>query len=321
MIFGVIDIGSNSIKLLIAESASSLAARYETTWETRIGTGLGSKEPRLTRSAITNGVQAVKELVEQAEAYQPESFFVVGTSALRDAANRDEFINELWKATGQRLRVLSGDEEAAYIAHGIMADPQLAEHKELCLVDLGGGSMEAIHIRYGRIVKKVSLPVGAVRLSEACLASATAPMSSEEMRQITWRVQDVIQRSSFTFPEGEYTLAGTGGVLNVARRVRAAWLGSTFDDVGNTLSLNFLEYLFLELASMRSAERSRLPAMPPERADIMPAGLLVLITVLRLANARSYLHSLHNLRYGVAACVHKHLAEEGILSSEIIVPM
>lgn len=311
MRIGIIDIGSNSIKLLIAESGSTLAMKYETTWETRIGTGMSKTKPYITREAMNRAQQAVSALMEEAAEYDVNQFCLVTTSAVRDSSNREAFVELIQEATGERLRVLTGDEEAAYIAYGIMSDPVLSAFDEMCLVDLGGGSLEAIHVAERNVVKKVSLPLGAVRLSSEMLRNPGLPMRSEEMRSITHHVQEAFQASGFTFPRHGIVLAGSGGALTVARRIRTAWLGRSMESIGNKLSLNFLEYLFLELASLTQKDRSRIPHLPPERADIMPTALLVLITVAGIARQKSYLHSMYNLRYGIAASIHDHFVRTG----------
>lgn len=309
MRLGVIDIGSNSIKLLVAETGSTLAIHYETTWETRIGGNLGASDNNIiSKKAIEKACEAVQSLIEEASGYDVEKFFVAATSAVRDAANRDDFIDAMHEATGHRLNVLTGDEEAAYIAWGITTDPVLAQYQEFCLADLGGGSLELIHVRNREIVSKKSLPLGAIRLARQILVDVNEPMKSVEMRRIMRRVRKTIDESGFRFPEGTNILAGTGGGLTVARAIRAAWLGQTQREAGNSLSLAYLRFLYVELAAMTLEERIKIPPLPVERADIMPTALLILLTVAEMAGASSYVHSAHNLRYGIAA---KYLSGSG----------
>ncbi len=302
MRLGVIDIGSNSIKLLVAETGSSLAIHYETTWETRIGGNLGASESCvISKAAIHKASEAVKSLIDEAAGYDVEQFFVAATSAVRDSANSDEFIDAIHQTTGQKLRVLTGEEEAAYIAWGITTDPVLAQYQEFCLADLGGGSLELIHLRNRQIVAKKSLPLGAIRLSRQILADPAEPMKSVEMRRIVRRVRKTIDDSGFRFPHGASILAGTGGGLSVSRAIRAAWLGQNEREAGNSLSLSYLRFLYVELAAMTLDERVKIPPLPPERADIMPTALLILLTIAEMAGASSYVYSRHNLRYGIAA--------------------
>jgi len=302
MRIGVIDIGSNTIKLLVAETGSTLAVHYETTWETRIGTSLGLKDqPFLGKSVIKRACDTVKSLIAEAGAYHVDRFVVAATSAVRDAGNSDEFMDAIHAATGQRLQLLSGEEEAAYIGFGVATDPVLSQYDEFCLADLGGGSLELIHFKHRELIAKTSLPLGAIRLSKQLLEDPRQPMESSEMRRIVRRVRKTIDESGFRFPSESKVLAGTGGGLAVARAIRASWLGQRPEEASNALSLAYLRFLYIELAAMPLEERTRIPALPPERADIMPTALIVLLTVAEMANAASFIFSERNLRYGIAA--------------------
>ncbi|MGE9295427.1 MAG: Ppx/GppA phosphatase family protein [Puniceicoccales bacterium] len=318
MRLGVIDIGSNSIKLLVAETGSSLAIHYETSWETRIGATLGSSDqPILSSRAISNACEAVKALIDEAGAYSVERFVIAATSAVRDAANSDEFIEAMRTATGHRLQVLSGEEEAAYIGWGIATDSVLNQYPEFCLADLGGGSLELIHLKDREVVAKVSLPLGAVRLSRQLLEDPNEPMKSVEMRRIIRRVRKTIDESGFHFPKETNILAGTGGGLAVARAIRASWLGQAPNQAGNSLSMAYLRFLYVELAAMTLDERTRIDALSPERADIMPTALLVLLTVAEMAGAASFIFSEHNLRYGIAA---RYLSDQNDGDAKVTLP-
>lgn len=307
MRIGIIDIGSNTIKLLVAETGSPLAVNYQTTWETRIGGGIGQDGSELSLEAMDRGVEAVQALVKEAERYRPQYFYTVATSAVRDAANRDVFVEKIRLATGHDLNILSGDEEAAYIAWGLRMDAAFKDYREYCLADLGGGSLELIHINDGKVVEKTSLPLGAVRLQEKFVPNPARPLRASEINAITRAVSECLKQSSFTFPSGVKILAGTGGALSVARAIRAGWLGRSYDEVGNKLTLTFLRYLCLELASLSLEDRIRIQHLSETRADIMPTALLTLITLAETANASAFIHSMHNLRYGLAA---KFLSEK-----------
>ncbi len=302
MRIGVIDIGSNSIKLLVADQGSTLAARYETTWETRISQGISKENPELSEESMERGVRAVKALVEEARSYSARRYCIVATSAVRDARNREVFIDKIRQATGLELNVLSGRDEAAYIAYGITTDPALSRFKELFLCDLGGGSLEMIHILDGEMKQKTSLQLGAVRLTEECVHNPLKPMTAGDMRRITARVRQELLQSGFHFNSGKTrTFVGTGGVFTISRAIRACWLGNTFEQSDPYLSLPFIRYLFLECAALDIVDRKRIPHLPKERADILPTALLTLITLAELAHASGFTHSLHNLRYGIAA--------------------
>ncbi len=301
MRIGVIDIGSNSIKLLVAETGSTLAALYQTTLETRISAGIGKDQPVLSQPAMKAATEAVIKLINEARKFAPESFAIVATSAVRDAVNRKDFIQRIEDATGHRLRVLTGEEEAAYIGRAITTDPALAEYRAFTLCDLGGGSLEFIRLEDGNLTEKVSLQLGAVRLLERFVNDPTAPLAPRTAARIADYVRQKVTESGFRAIKGQKLLAATGGAVNVARAVRAGWLGRKYAETPSTITVNFLRYLGEELSAATLEERQRIPQLPAERADIMPVACVILLTVAELAGADHFVHSLHNLRYGIAA--------------------
>jgi len=303
MRIGVIDIGSNSIKLLIADKGSTIAVVYQMTWETRISDGL-NKNARLSEESMALGVLAVKRLLEEAESYDPQKICIVATSAVRDAKNRDIFIDWIRDATGHELNVLTGKEEAAYIAQGICTDPNLERREKFSVCDLGGGSLECINIQTGKIQQKISLNLGAVRLAEKFLIDSNAPVTDQEAQAIIAHTRKTIKECAFKFPAQIGTLVGTGGALNACRSIRAQWLGKSFISVDPFISVDFLQYLYKEIAAVPLEQRALIKELPPERADIMPTALLVLMTLADCAKVDGFMHSLHNLRFGIVAEMH-----------------
>ncbi len=301
MRIGVIDIGSNSIKLLVAETGSSLAALYQTTLETRISAGISKDKPVLSTEAISSATQAVVKLIAEAKKFAPEQFAIVATSAVRDAVNRDAFIDRVQDVTGHRLRVLSGREEAAYIGRAITTDPLLSQYRAFTLCDLGGGSLEFIRIEGGEIKSKVSLQLGAVRLLELFIKDPRQPMDEDTEELIRAYVREKIEESGFAHLIGQNQLAATGGAVNVARAIRASWLGQDYAGSDSNITLTYLKYLKEELCRMTLAERQRIPDLPKPRADIMPVAVVTLLAVAEYAGAQGFIHSLHNLRFGIAA--------------------
>lgn len=300
MRIGVIDIGSNSIKLLIADKGSTIAVVYQMTWETRISDGL-HKHARLSEESMALGVLSVKRLLEEAHSYRPQKMCIVATSAIRDAENRDTFIEWIRDATGYELNVLTGEEEADYIAQGICTDPSLEGQETFSVCDLGGGSLECINFKNNQIEHRISLNLGAVRLAEQFIKDPNGPVTAQEASAIAAYLRQTLTESSFKFPAEVETLVGTGGALNACRSIRADWLGKTFKTVDSFISLDFLKYLYKEIAPIALRERVFIKELPPERADIMPAALLILINLAEYANVDGYTHSLHNLRFGIVA--------------------
>jgi len=150
----VIDVGSNSIKLLVARMGAKpkrLEKLFSKTIETRISEGISHKLPRLNEEAITAGTATIVELHSMAQNYQPDHTAIVATSAVRDAINGNDFVQSVAAATDLQIRILTGTEEASYIGQGLSCDPAIAGMTRFIQTDMGGGSLELIRFEAGKI--------------------------------------------------------------------------------------------------------------------------------------------------------------------------
>ena len=160
-----LDIGSNTLKMLVVEKTTEgLRALCERTSETRISKGISQDNPALTEASMDIGVKVIGELYREMQAFKPDYSRLVATSAVRDASNRKVFEERVFAETGQRIDVISGEEEAHLIGRGVLTDPKLNNQKELMIFDMGGGSVECIFIKDRTIQFAESLPLGGVRL-------------------------------------------------------------------------------------------------------------------------------------------------------------
>src|SRR4051812_14324977 len=139
----VIDIGTNSVKLLVADvSQGRVDPLYEGSEQTRLGAGFYETH-RLLPEAITKTAEAVRDFVARAERFGPVSLHVIATSAARDAVNQNELAEAIQSESGKDLAVITGDKEADWAFSGVASDPRLAQHA-LLVMDIGGGSTEFI---------------------------------------------------------------------------------------------------------------------------------------------------------------------------------
>jgi len=138
----VIDIGSNSIKILVAQRTSEgyLTSLFYKTLDARISAGISRAEPRLSDQGMERGLAAIKELLADAATFTPVKTILVATSAVRDAANGAAFRQSVFDQTGYGVRILSGDEEANLIGRGLTCDPALKGLRDFYLFDLGGAA-------------------------------------------------------------------------------------------------------------------------------------------------------------------------------------
>jgi len=300
----VVDVGSNSIKLLVARagpSPGSIETVFAETVETRISGGIGGAVPRLSDHAFASGIRTISDLLELARAYDPADTCVVATSAVRDAINGREFVDAVRAATGQEVRILSGNDEARLIGKGLAADPNLAGVRDFIQMDLGGGSLELIGFRKERIDTVVSLPLGAVRVSERYLEDREGPLPETVRSRIRAHVRETVEASGFGFTPRDAPLIATGGAFTVSRAVLAARAGVTIADRTAVLHRSELNELAIEFCVISLHERLKVGHLPAARADIIPAALLTIDEVLDISGRSQLTHSFYNLRYGIAA--------------------
>lgn len=304
-IAAVIDIGSNSIKLLVAArdaATGKLVPLFQRTEETRIGTGITDNPPRLRDDAVARAAASVALLLDDATRHRADAVRIVATSAVRDAANRDAFIALLAHSTGHTLTVLTGAEEAQGIGRGIACDPALEGRRDFYLFDLGGGSLEMLEFQHGEVRQLASLQLGCVRVSERCVPDTSRPFTPAEIEGVRSHVRQAIRGSAFRFDlPAPVTAVVTGGTATTFRAVEAAVSGKAFMDTSPLLAVDALNALALRLGTLALEQRCTIPGVPPARADVFPAALLTLVEVAGFARATAFRHSFYNLRFGIAA--------------------
>jgi exopolyphosphatase/guanosine-5'-triphosphate,3'-diphosphate pyrophosphatase len=171
----VIDIGSNSIKSLVAKRGNPIEVIHQGLHETRISSGISQTRPALTEAAMQAGTESVARLYQDTRQWPCQATAIVATSAVRDAANRANFAERIRQATGHPLTILSGEHEAQLIGRGLSADPALHGFDAFSHLDLGGGSLECINYRDGELTQAISLQLGAVRLTEQLIDAPHQP--------------------------------------------------------------------------------------------------------------------------------------------------
>lgn len=269
-----IDVGTNTTRLLIGETqrAGSFRELDRRLRFTRLGEGVGDSG-RLKASAIKRTLAAISEFLAVCGEFGVEKVLVGGTSALRDAGNKEDFLIPVERMTGSSPLVLSGDEEAGLSFAGATFE---LPHGLYLVCDIGGGSTEFVSgWREKGPLRSISLSLGAVRLTERFLLSD--PPAPEEMLSMEAAIDDVLDSVRDVFPGEEAEFVGVAGTITT---LAAIYLGLEEYDAEQTHKLQLdreaVEGMYLELASMTSEERSTVPVMPEGRADIIVAGASIL---------------------------------------------
>ncbi len=299
----VIDIGSNSIKVLVAGRGDDggIATLFSRTIEARISAGISQENPRLTADGMQRGVDAIAELLGDAAPFAPVRAQLVATSAVRDAANGAEFSARILQTTGFEIKILSGEQEANAIGHGLTCDPALAHLRDFYLFDLGGGSLECLSFARREVTQALSLPLGCVRLTEKFISDSTAPVPVEARKRVMTHTRRALVESGFRFELPEPVGVATGGTVVTVRAMLGIKAGHSAETAAALIPVWRLREILETLAPLTLEQRRQVPGVPASRADILPAALATLIAVAESASLAAYHHSFYNLRYGLAA--------------------
>lgn len=300
----VVDLGSNSLKLLVAARAADgrVVATHFATIDARLGRGLTAARPLLAAAAQEAAIAAATTLVASARTHAPAAIRLVATSAVRDAANGADFAAAVTRACGLPVRILTGDEEAALIGRGLLCDPAIAAERDFEVFDLGGGSLECLAFVDRRVVSAASVPLGCVRLMEAFVPEPAAPFPEPARAAIARQVRAVLTASPFAFRTGPRRLVlGTGGTLTTLRAIAAAEQGVDFEAGDPRVSVATIAARLQAIGGAPLAVRRHVAGLPPARADVFPTALATLLALAEFGGITEFRTSVYNLRFGVAA--------------------
>lgn len=272
-----VDMGTNSVRLLVASpSGEGLRELARDMVITRLGQGVDAAG-RLDSDAIARTTSVLQWYARRARALGADRLRVAATSAVRDAANREELEAEVARIAGSPFEVLPGDREAALTFLGATAD--LQADPPFLVFDIGGGSTELVR-GTTEPESAVSLDIGSVRLTERVKPSDPPNEDDlETMRGIAW---EAFATGALTVPpQAAGTLVGVAGTTTT---VQALALGLDRYDPeaihGTVLSRVAAEDVTRRLAAMTTAERRALPVMAPGREDVIVAGCLILLEIM-----------------------------------------
>jgi exopolyphosphatase/guanosine-5'-triphosphate,3'-diphosphate pyrophosphatase len=289
----VIDIGTNSVKLTVADVADDVTIVDEDSKITRLGKDVDSAK-KLNADAMSKTIKAIHAFVERAQENGAAKIMTVGTSALRDASNGSQFIADVKSACGLDVEIISGSREASLSYTAVVSDSAMVTDAQarVLIFDIGGGSTELNYGTSGKLVKHVSLNIGAVRLTERHIPSD--PPTAAEIKAAT----DDAAKEIHGFVDQIGPISAVCGVGGTAVTL-AAVVHGTSNVHGKTVTAEALAQCLEKLSAMPVAERRKVEFLEPERADIIIAGGAILRSLLTEANADSYRVSVRGMRYGL----------------------
>ncbi|GAB6099792.1 Ppx/GppA phosphatase family protein [Halanaerocella petrolearia] len=268
MSIGAVDLGTNSVRLLVAEIDEDGLKRLNQELKVpRLGENIHQngflKEDAIKRTIKV--LQGYKKVVKRFNA-QPS---IIATSAVRDANNREEFVTRVKKEVGWKVTPISGEEEARLSYLGVISElSELA--RDTLVIDIGGGSTEFIWGQQENLTEYKSINLGAIRLTESFGDDL------KEMKQdVKTKLEPVL--SSYSTTE----LVGVGGTITTLSAIDNSLEDYQREVVhASTLSYNRVEEILDRLASLSLSDREEVIGLDADRADIILAGIIILLVIM-----------------------------------------
>jgi exopolyphosphatase/guanosine-5'-triphosphate,3'-diphosphate pyrophosphatase len=283
MKISAVEIGTNSTKFIVAEvlEGNELKVLERTSTVNRLSKNMyGSNY--ISAEAFEKGIKIVGRYIERSRDYGASLVSVFSTSVLRDAANSADFSRKVKELYGVSVDIISGEREASL---AFKACSRLVDNPDetFAVFDIGGGSTEITLGTGKEISRKLSIGIGAVRLTETFVKSD--PASTEELENMMGYIENRLDEAGITGFKG-VRLIGTGGTLKTA--------GTVYKNIGYKnekevnglyISLMDIEKIYSLMSRMSNEEKMGLPGLNPKRADVITAGMAILVSVLHKSGA------------------------------------
>jgi exopolyphosphatase/guanosine-5'-triphosphate,3'-diphosphate pyrophosphatase len=297
----VVDIGTNSTRLLVADVAPDgrLTELDRRTQVTRLGQGVDTSGS-LSRPAMVRVRRTLDGYAEAIDALGAEARIAVLTSAVRDSANGEQFVASLRERYGLDARIISGDEEAQLTFLGAMSDRDPNDATPTLVIDVGGGSTELVVGVRGAVTFHVSLQLGVVRQTERHLHDD--PPTALELSALSRDVRTLIERDvPARARRGVRRAIAVAGTATSLAAVDLALDPYDRELVhGHRLDLVTTRLLLARLASMPLAERRETRGLHPDRAPTIVAGAVILVEVLEAFGLDGFEASENDILRGAA---------------------
>jgi exopolyphosphatase/guanosine-5'-triphosphate,3'-diphosphate pyrophosphatase len=296
MRIGAIDIGTNTVLLLIAEKRDGeLVAIEERATITRLGEGVDQSR-ELKPEAIARTSAALDDYATITKSLGVEKMAVVGTSAMRDARGGEKIRAHVKEKFGIDARVLSGDEEAHMTFAGALCGLSISENEDVAVFDIGGGSTEIVHGKNGSIDYAHSFDVGSVRLTERHVKSD--PPSTAEIAILEKAATKAFAPAQSVRAARVVGIAGTVTTLAAVSLQMKDYDGARVH--GHVMTRETISKTVQRLAALPLSERRQVTGLEPKRADVIVAGGIIALAALDALGAHEVTISDRGVRWGLA---------------------
>ncbi len=298
----LIELGTNSSKLFIAElsdKSSTVTTHKFVRDTTRIGEGL-TENGEIPASTLLRTVNAIGRFLNLVQQYNCEHVIGYSTYALRTASNGQKTAKRIEDETGIKIKIISGEEEARFAWISAKNTLRLSSPNTY-IIDIGGGSTEFVHARRDGLVDSLSLPLGALHLTEKFLLSDPAsPAESAKLRAfVTGQVAAVLgDKSRAALHPSQLDLVASGGSITTIKKMSdQSW---DFTSVSSPkVRIGSVRRMESQCLGLPLEKRRRLSGLEEDRADIIPAGLAVVLAFMEASGKRVLTINPAGVRLGV----------------------
>ena len=283
----VVDIGSNSIRLVVFERLSrSLVPVFNE--KVLCGLARGMDEGgQLNADGVELALANLHRFVRLCEATGVDDIEMLATAAVRDAANGENFVKKVKQRTGLDIRVLSGDEEARFAAYGVVAAIPQADG---VVGDLGGGSLELVSLNEGRLGASATLPLGLLRLSGDSIAARESALA---------KIDEALEKVDWLGSQPGRSFYAVGGAWRSIAKVHIEQTGYPLHVIhGYRLPLDEMETMLGVVSRLGKRSLSQFSSVSKRRIDTLPMAATVLSRVLRACKVKDIVFCAYGLREG-----------------------
>lgn len=295
MKYACIDIGTNTVLLVIVDNTECLVDVLDVSTITRLGEGL-KYSGELSVPAMERTFTALQRYKNIISENSVDKTFCVGTAALREASNSKTFVDMVEESLGFRINIITEKEEALYTFRSVSGDAFI-NAGSVVITDIGGGSTEIIKGDKGCFVDAVSLPVGSVKLTEMFVKND--PPTTSELAVLRDYVHILLDTPFFKGDIPDICFGTGGTVTNVAGIVKGLEAFEKEKIHGCEIKLDDIEGLISELVRLTSHERAMIKGMEAGREDIILQGTILLSEIMKCFEKDEIIVSANGVRYGV----------------------
>jgi exopolyphosphatase/guanosine-5'-triphosphate,3'-diphosphate pyrophosphatase len=299
-VVGFVDIGTNAIRLLVVRINPN--SSYTIISQEKEVVRLGEEEFKdnlLRPEAIERTIFVCSKFVDLAHTYGAKEIIAVATSAVREAKNQCEFLQKLKLETGLDVKIISGQEEAHLVCLGISSEVDIGDEKAI-FIDLGGGSTEIAIGNQSECFYLNSLPLGAIRLTSKFIGEGwTGHVSQEKYKQMKRYACEMVSivRSRVLEYGARLAWGSSGTIINLAEVSNKQFKKNGSGKL--SITRKNLKKIAAILCDMTLEERKKLPAINPDRADILIAGAAIIEAIMEEFGLEEIIVSRRELRDGM----------------------